>query len=121
MAKYTIRENELRNMVKDAIKEVVTIGKKPQRENRNRRGGRLYESAGGGIIEKWNYWCTNYHYDFIEKAWADDKVMAEHLKSKFLNYYDSVGPYGVMVKFYLNLDSTNRAILEDYVMNNYKG
>lgn len=73
----------------------------------------------GNPIEKWVYWCANYNYDFIEKAWADDPGMAKHLASKFSTYYNDVGAYGVMTKFFLNLDSTNRGILVDYVMNNY--
>lgn len=45
--------------------------------------------------------------------------MVAHLKSKFDNYYDMEGSYGVMNKFYLNLDEENRRILENYVINNY--
>ena len=47
--------------------------------------------------------------------------MARHLQNKFDAYYDAVGSYGVMTKFYLNLDGTNREILENYVLNNFRG
>ena len=102
--KQTIRlkENELRNIISESIKKVINEGQ-----------------SDGNPIEKWNFWCTNFYPDFIEEAWADNPLMARHLKSKFESYYDSAGSYGVMTKFYLNLDGTNRKILEDYVMNNF--
>lgn len=73
----------------------------------------------GNPIEKWNYWCANYTPNFIEEAWAEDPSLAHHLERKFSSYYDSEGSYGAMTKFYLNLSSDNRRILEDYIMNNY--
>ena len=101
--------NKINQIVQEAITKVI-----------NEHKTRLNEGqSDGNPIEKWNYWCTNYDYEFIEKAWEDDPNMARHLRNKFDAYYDSVGSYGVMVKFYLNLDDTNRKILENYVMNNY--
>ena len=61
----------------------------------------------------------NYEYDFIEKVWAGS--LAEHLKSKFLMYYDRYGPNGVFNAFYVNLDSGNQAKIENYILTNFKG
>lgn len=97
-----ITENKLNQIVKTSIKKALNEGQ-----------------SDGNLIEKWNYWCTNYDYDFLEKAWADNPNMMEHLKSKFDYYYDKVGSYGAMTMFYLNLDDKNRRILEDYVINNF--
>ena len=96
-----INENRIKQIVNEAVKTVIN------------------ESQSGGPIEKWNYWCANFYHDFIEQAWADDPLMAKHLRNKFDTYYDQVGSYGAMTKFYLNLDSTNREILENFVMNEY--
>jgi len=100
--KKRITESDLHNIVRESINMVLNEGQ-----------------SDGKPIEKWNYWCANYYPDFIQKAWADNPNMAKHLEEKFDVFYNSVGPYGVMLKFYLALDSTNKRILEDYVMNNY--
>ena len=97
-----LTENKLNQIVKSSIKKVLNEGQ-----------------SDGNLIEKWNYWCVNYNHDFIEKAWSDNPIMVAHLKSKFDHYYDMEGRYGVMNKFYLNLDEENRRILENYVINNY--
>lgn len=54
MAKYRIRENELRNLVREAIDEVVIGGKTQhsQKESRSRRGSRLYESKSSDDIRQ---------------------------------------------------------------------
>lgn len=72
-------------------------------------------------IKKWNYWCTNFYPDFIEEAWADEPILAKHLRGKFEAAYKDVGNYGAMTWFYLNLDNDNQKKLEDYVLNNYQG
>ena len=97
-----LTESKLNQIVKSSIKKALNEGQ-----------------SDGNLIEKWNYWCTNYDYDFLEKAWADNPIMMEHLKSKFDYYYDKVDSYGVMTMFYLNLDDKNRRILEDYVIKNF--
>lgn len=101
--KIKINERKLNGIIREATKKV------------------LNERASMSPIRIWNYWCTNFTYDFIDRAWADDKILAEHLKKKFDYYYNKVGSFGVMTKFYLELDSTNQKILEEYVLNNYMG
>ena len=103
MRPIKITQNDLRTIVSESVKKI------------------LNESMGKSPIELWNYWCANYDYQFIQKAWADNPNLAQHLQNKFDSYYDAVGPYGVMNMFYLNLDSTNQKILEDYVLHNYRG
>ena len=97
-----LTEHKLNQIVKRSIRKVLNEGQ-----------------SDGNLIEKWNYWCANYDYEFIEKAWANDQLMAKHLRSKFDRDYEMVGSYGVMNMFYLDLDGENRRILEDYVINNF--
>lgn len=97
-----LSEKRLHQIVNESIKNVLNEGQ-----------------SDGNLIEKWNYWCANYYDDFIERAWADDPNMIEHLQSKFDRYYDMVGSYGVMNAFYLDLDYNNRRILEKFVLNNF--
>lgn len=120
MRRNRLIENKFRGLVRNAVKGVLREATEPEEEYYGDYD-EPSRPSGGDIIEKWNYWCANYHYDFIERAWAHDKHMAKHLRNKFDDYYDTVGSYGVMLKFYLNLDSRNRAILEDYVINNFEG
>lgn len=97
-----LTENKLNQIVKKSIRKVLNEGQ-----------------SDGNLIEKWNYWCANYDYDFIEKAWADNPMMAKHLEAKFDHDYEMAGSYGAMTMFYLDLDGDNRRILEEYVINNY--
>ena len=62
-------------------------------------------------INKWIFFTFNYPYDFIEKCWADQPLMAKHLRSKF---------DGDMNRFYCELDDTNNNQLLDWVLENYK-
>jgi hypothetical protein len=80
------------------------------------------EGSGLGTpINKWVYFSFNYPSGFIEKVWADDPNIVQHLNEKFGAYYDKVGAVGVMNKFYVELDSENQKKLEDWVLANYKG
>lgn len=119
MKRYNLMENRFRGIVAGAVRNVLREATEPEEEYY----GDYDEPSpsGNDAIDKWNYWCANYHPDFIERAWAHDKNLARHLRNKFDDYYDTVGAYGVMLKFYLNLSGNNQAILVDYVMNNFKG
>ena len=118
MKRNRLGEDRLRGIVYNAVKGVLREAGEPEMDTVE-----MDEpvASGNDAIDKWNYWCANYHPDFIERAWAHDRNLARHLRNKFDNYYDSVGPYGVMLMFYLNLSSNNQAILADYVMNNFEG
>ena len=99
-----LTENDLHNIVQESVQKVIKEG-----------------IGSGSPIRMWNYWCANFENDFIQRAWADNPNLAHHLQNKFDSYYDAVGSYGVMNKFYLNLSSDNQEILENYVLNNYRG
>lgn len=62
----------------------------------------------------------NYPHDFIEQIWGST-CLVEHLKAKFLRYYDDYGASAVLVKFYVELDARNQKKLEDWILHNYKG
>lgn len=70
-------------------------------------------------IQKWNFYCYNFEYDFIERAWIDEPFLARHLRSKFNALYERYGAMGVMPAFYAELDSNNRVKLLTYIMNHY--
>lgn len=70
-------------------------------------------------INKFMFFMYNYPYNFIERVWADEKWLVEHLKGKFDYYYDKYGPYGVIPVFYSELDGSNKIKLMQWVMDNY--
>ena len=104
--RQTIRltESDLHRIIKESVNKVLNE-----------------DISIGSPIKKWNYWCTNFDENFIEEAWADNPVMIKHLSAKFDEAYQRAGSYGAMTCFYLNLDDAQRKVLEDYVMNNYRG
>jgi hypothetical protein len=74
-------------------------------------------------IHKWVYFGYNYEPDFIETIWngeVSDRLI-QHLKSKFNDAHRIAGNKGAMNWFYSELDSANRAILENWIIKNYKG
>ena len=84
-------------------------------------------------INKWFYYAMNYPVVEIEIAdYAGERTeylpdffnafpkhLRGHLAGKFSEYYDSVGSYGVMTKFYANLDNNYQKLLMEWVLNNY--
>jgi len=81
---------------------------------------KLLQEQSQSPIRKFVYFGYNYPYDFIEKVWEDDPLLAEHLKGKFKLYYNQYGPEAVMNKFYVELDAGNQKILEDWIINNFR-
>ena len=69
-------------------------------------------------IQKWNFYCYNFEYNFIKKVWGDT-MLAEHFQSKFNALYEKYGAMGVMPAFYAELDSTNKVKLLEYILENY--
>lgn len=98
MATKKIKLSELKNIVKELIKE---------------------ETNPRSDINKFVYFSMNYPGNFIEQIW--DSRIADHLKGKFDTAYKKYGSVGAMVGFYINLDNENQKMLEDYITNNYKG
>lgn len=84
-------------------------------------------------INKWIYYCLNYEvvevevadFDGHKKEWLPDCFNAfpmnirKHLAGKFHAYYEDYGSYGVMTKFYAELDGTNRKLLLEWVVSNF--
>lgn len=78
------------------------------------------------MIDSIVWFGLNYHYDFIDQCWSDDKCLANHLKSKFSicteglhkmsNVNSRIG-YGVFTRFITMLDSANREKLYNYIIN----
>ena len=75
----------------------------------------------GLIGRKLIYFGYNYDYDFIQKVWADDPNLAEHLKDKFNVYYNQYGCRAVFQQFFVNLSSDNQVRLVNWINDNYKG
>lgn len=74
------------------------------------------------IIRLWTIFGFNYPHDFVEKAFAKKgSVMVNHLKEKFNSLYARYGSEASLFVFWANLDEGNRQILEDWVMDNFKG
>lgn len=67
-------------------------------------------------INTFIFFTANYPYDFVESIWPGNK----HMKEKFTNIYNkTAGGYGVVNKFYFDLDSNNRKILLNWINTNY--
>ena len=85
-------------------------------------------------INKWVFYCLNYNvvevevadFDGNKKEYLPDCFNAfpmwvrKHLAGKFHTYYEDCGGYGAMTKFYANLDDTNRKLVLEWVVGNYK-
>lgn len=74
------------------------------------------------IIKTWTMFGFNYSSGWIEEAFKSrGKIMVDHLKGKFKVAYDVAGAHGSFFYFWAMLDGENRRLLEDWVMDNYKG
>jgi hypothetical protein len=81
----------------------------------------INEASSLSPIHNYVYFAYNFPSDFIEKVWASNQNIMEHLKNKFAAYYSKYGAEGVMNRFYVELDNENQKILEDWIMANYHG
>ena len=104
-------ESDMNKIVREAVKNYL-------KEDKNNQHKLNEEAVGSGndfeAVNKWVFWCFNWepieNYAHIFKG-----APKEHFIDKFN------GCRGDMNRFYAELDSTNRPILVDYVMNNFKG
>ena len=94
-----------------------TARNKLMREGKYAGGGEITDDAYYQSVNHFVYFCMNYQNDFLD-AFGSLKT---HLSNKFKDYYNKYGTYGVMIHFYIELDSENRRILTDYSFKNYKG
>ena len=95
----------------------LTALNKLKREGKYAGGGEITDDAYYQSVNHFVYFCMNYQNDFLD-AFGSLKT---HLSNKFKDYYNRFGSYGVMIKFYTELDGKNRRILTDYSLKNYKG
>ena len=72
-------------------------------------------------INKWMFFIYNYPYNFIDSIWGNEPWLVNHLKGKFNAYYEDYGAYGVIPKFYAELDSSNKIKMMSWVMENFNG
>lgn len=74
------------------------------------------------IIKTWTMFGFNYSSGWIEEAFKSrGEIMVNHLKGKFKVAYDVAGAHGSFFYFWAMLDGENRELLENWVMDNYKG
>lgn len=73
------------------------------------------------IIGNWTMFGFNYGTTWIERAFkSKGEMMVKHLENKFLEAYNIAGMYGAFFYFWAQLDKGNKALLEEWVMDNYK-
>lgn len=62
----------------------------------------------------------NFHHNFIEQCWNDDKNMAQHLRSKFNGIYQHKGPDAAFFCFFTELSGHHRKKLITFINQNFK-
>jgi len=98
------------------IAYIIAINKL-KKDGKYAGGGEITDDSYYQSVNHFVYFCMNYPNDFLD-AFGSLKT---HLSNKFKDYYNRFGVYGVMIKFYTELDGKNRRILTDYSLKNYKG
>jgi hypothetical protein len=74
------------------------------------------------VIRAYTHWLFNAEPDFIEKAWKDNPMLAEHFKLKLTSlvashrYFMSCGD---LARFDRELSENNREILYRYILENH--
>lgn len=61
----------------------------------------------------------NFESGFIQKVWSG--TLADHLQSKFNDFYNRYGAAQVFFKFYTELSIENQHKLANYITENYNG
>lgn len=73
------------------------------------------------IISNWTMFGFNYGTTWIERAFKSKGVfMIDHLEKKFNEAYNIAGKYGAFFYFWAMLDNSNKQLLEEWVMDNYR-
>lgn len=90
---------------------------KLKREGKYEGGGEITDDTYYQSVNDFVNFCMNYPANFLYAFGS----LKNHLANKFKMYYNSYGSYGVMIKFYTELDSKNRRILTDFAYENYDG
>lgn len=90
---------------------------KLKREGKYEGGGEITDDTYYQSVNDFLFFCMNYPANFLFAFGS----LKNHLANKFKTYYNSYGSFGVMIKFYTELDSKNRRILTDFAYENYDG
>jgi len=98
-----MKKSELTKLIKECHEEILT------------------EARNSSPFHKYVYFAFNYPNNWIEKIWEGNTHMIEHLNTKFNSAYSRYGSKAAMNMFYVDLDSDNQQIFEDWVMANYNG
>lgn len=84
----------------------------------NYKGQKLdYSGDTTGIIDHFVYFTQNHPNNFID-AFSSQK---EHIQNKFNSYYEKYGSWGVMIKFWSELDAENQKDFAKWIKENYTG
>jgi len=86
-----------------------------------RNGGGVDDDAYYKVINHFVYFTFNYPNNFMDAFGHKDNHIRKHIEEKFDSYYKKYGSYGVMIKFWIELDGDNRNKLADWIKENYKG
>lgn len=91
---------------------------KLEREGKYAGGGEITDDNYYQSVNHFVYFCLNYPNNFYD---AFDSHLKNHLSNKFKDYYNNYGTFGVMMKFYAELDAENRTLFTNWILKNYKG
>lgn len=86
-------------------------------------------------IVSFTYYANNFHYDFIQRVWGVDTMISNHLQSKWdvlvgyltvarketdNRFIKNLTGTELFYKFYMMLDSSNKELLNEFILNNHK-
>jgi len=97
--------------------------KKPlaKRGNRFNKGGVLTDDSYFQVVNNFVYFTQNYPSNFFDAFGEKENHIRKHIEGKFDSYYEKYGSWGVMIKFWTELDGGNREKLANWIKENYKG
>lgn len=76
-----------------------------------------WQTAQIDSVNKFAQFQLSYDHGFIAKAFAERGHLIEHLERKFLYFHEKYGAPAAVIMFWCELDTQNRNILVDYVLN----
>lgn len=80
-----------------------------------------YDGDTTGIIDHFVYFTQNYPDNFMDAFDSNGKIIKKHIQSKFDSYYKTYGSWGVMIKFWVELDAENEKLFAKWIKKNYTG
>lgn len=98
-----MKKSELKELIRESYKEILT------------------EARNTSPIHKFVYFSQNYPNNWINTIWKDNRILADHLESKFNSLNKRYGTHAAVLRFYLELDNENEQIFDNWIINNYNG